>query len=193
MLELRSSTDPSWLDCVFGDFNSFLIDHAACERKAAATGMAFVARFPEHPRLVQPMVEFAREELGHFELVWRLMQERGLTAPRDTKDEYANSLRNEARRLTSVPLLGQLLVAGVIEARSCERLKLVAERLESLGETSLGEVYWDLARAEARHHGLFFRLARELCGEIPAREVALALLGAEEQIIGAMAVTARVH
>ena len=72
MLDLCYQTPPQWLDAVFSDFDSFLVDHAACERKASATGMNFVVRYPDRPELVEPLIEFAREELEHFQIVYEI-------------------------------------------------------------------------------------------------------------------------
>lgn len=193
MLDLRSATHPTWVDVVFSDFDAFLIDHSACERKAAATGMALLARFPQQAALVEPLVSFAQEEMEHFRIVWRIMQSRGLCAPRDTSDPYVAELRRAARGASPSPLLAQLLVAGVIEARSCERLQLVAERLPSSNAPELAETYRELTRAEARHHGLFFRLARELCGEEQARRAADRLLDDEARILVRMPERPAVH
>ncbi len=159
MLDLRTATPASWLDVVFADFDSFLIDHACCERKAFATGMSFVVRYPDRLALLEPMIEFAREELEHFHRVVKALTARGLVLKDDYQDEYVNQLRKGLRGKGADPLVDGLLVAGVIEARSCERLKLVADALPAADP--LKEMYVDLARAEARHHALFFRLARQ--------------------------------
>jgi tRNA-(ms[2]io[6]A)-hydroxylase len=97
MLDLRVSTSPEWLEVVLADFDAFLIDHAACERKASATGMSFVVRYPDRIPLIEPMIEFAREELEHFHRVYKKMSERGLTFQPDYKDEYVTDLRRHVR------------------------------------------------------------------------------------------------
>ncbi len=181
MLDLRVATAPEWLDQVLGDFDAFLVDHAACERKASATGMSFVVRYPDRSELLDPMIEFAREELEHFHRVFRAMAERGLTLAADYKDEYVNSLRRKARRGGEEGLVDGLLVAGIVEARGCERLKMVAEALpESHG---LKAMYLDLARAEARHHALFFRLARIYGPDAEVRARARELLEFEAELV----------
>src|SRR3954471_10090789 len=159
MFDLRFKTPPDWLDAVFADFDAFLLDHAACERKAAATGMSFVVRYPDKTTLIEPLIEFAREELEHFQIMFRIVNERGLILADDYKDAYVNALRSQVRNGGEGMLLDKLLVAGIVEARGCERLFMVAEALR-LKESPLAEPYLELARAEARHHGLFFRLAR---------------------------------
>src|SRR6478609_5618104 len=170
MFDLRFKTPPEWLEVVFADFDAFLLDHAACERKAAATGMSFVVRYPDKNELIEPMIEFAREELEHFRIMYRIVHERGLILADDYKDPYVNALRTQVRNGGLGMLLDTMLVAGIVEARGCERLFMVAEALKERG-APLAEPYLDLARAEARHHGLFFRLARAYFDE---PEVALA-------------------
>lgn len=190
MLNLRVATPPAWLDAVLADFDAFLLDHAACERKAAATGMSFVVRYPDRQPLLEPMIEFAREELEHFHRVYRVIAARGLRLLPDTKDEYVNRLRGKVRSGGDAMLLDRLLVAGVVEARGCERLRLVAQA--SL-PPDLGAMYEDLGRAEARHHALFFRLARELFDEAEVQARADEFLDFEAKLIEQLPFRAAVH
>ncbi len=191
MLDLRTRTSPQWLEVVLGDFDAFLIDHAACERKASATGMAFVARYPDRNEILEPMIEFAREELEHFHRVFRVLQARGLRLGPDYKDEYVKSLRAWGRRGGEDGLLDSLLVAGVVEARGCERLMMVADALDE--HDALKPMYMDLARAESRHHAFFFRLARLLFDEAETRHRADQLLDLEAWLIETMPIHPRVH
>ncbi len=191
MLDLRSPTSERWLHTVLADFDSFLVDHAACERKASATGMAFVSRYPDRTELLLPMIEFAREELEHFHRVYLRMAERGLTFAPDYKDEYVDALRKWGRRGGTEGLVDSLLVAGVVEARGCERLKMVADALPP--DNPLSEMYLDLARAESRHHALFFRLAKHFAPENHVRQRADSLLDLEVEIVARLPVHARVH
>lgn len=192
MLDLRFKTPPEWLDAVFADFDAFLLDHAACERKAAATGMSFVVRYPDKSALIEPMIDFAREELEHFQVMYRIVHARGLILADDYKDQYVNALRSQVRNGGTGMLLDKLLVAGIVEARGCERLFMVADALKEK-ESPLAEAYLDLARAEARHHGLFFRLARSYFDdeEIDAR--ASYLLDYEAALVKRLPHRAAVH
>jgi tRNA-(ms[2]io[6]A)-hydroxylase len=192
MLDLRAATPPAWLDAVFSDFDAFLVDHAACERKASATGMSFVVRYPDRKALIEPMIEFAREELEHFQIVYKLIAERGLVLGDDYKDAYVNGLRSRVRPSRDECLLDRLLVSGVVEARGCERLYLVAEALRQRNEPYAG-VYLELARAESRHHGLFFRLARQLFGEAMTLERGAELLDYEAKLVAELPFRAAVH
>lgn len=190
MFDLRFSTPKAWLDAVFSDFDAFLLDHAACERKASATGMSFVVKYPNKAPLIEPLIEFAREELEHFQIVYRLIAERGLTLADDYKDPYVNALRAQCRGQGEALLLDRLLVAGVVEARGCERLFLVAD---ALSDPRLSEIYLNLARAESRHHGLFFRLARQLFSEAEVSARASELLDFEARLVEGLPHRAAVH
>jgi tRNA-(ms[2]io[6]A)-hydroxylase len=193
MLDLRFATPPEWLDAVFGDFDAFLLDHAACERKAAATGMSFVVRYPDKSALIEPMIEFAREELEHFQIMYRIVHSRGLILADDYKDSYVNALRSQVRNGGEGTLLDKLLVAGIVEARGCERLFMVAEALRQQG-SPLADPYLHLARAEARHHGLFFRLARACFSDDQATEErASFLLDFEAALVKKLPHRAAVH
>jgi tRNA-(ms[2]io[6]A)-hydroxylase len=192
MFDLRIATSPAWLEAVFADFDAFMIDHAACERKASATGMSFVVKYPDRALLMEPLIEFAREELEHFHIMYRLIAERGLTLRDDYKDAYVNGLRTRVRSATDQLLLDRLLVAGIVEARGFERLRMVADALPDARE-NLKRVYMDLARAESRHHALFFRLARMYftAAEVEAR--AGELLDYEAELVSKLPHRAAVH
>ena len=192
MLDLRFKTPPEWLDVVFADFDAFLLDHAACERKAAATGMSFVVRYPEKSALIEPLIEFAREELEHFQIMYRIIHARGLILSDDYKDPYVNGLRSQVRNGGPGMLLDKLLVAGIVEARGCERLFMVAEALNERN-SPLAEAYLELARAEARHHGLFFRLARACFDDPLIDERAATLLDYEAELVRRLPHRAAVH
>jgi tRNA-(ms[2]io[6]A)-hydroxylase len=192
MFDLRFATPRVWLDQVFGDFDAFLLDHAACERKAAATGMSFVVRYPDRRVLIEPLIEFAKEELEHFHIVYRLIEKRNLILADDYKDPYVNGLRSQMRNDTDALLLDRLIVAGIVEARGCERLFMVAEALEGR-DAELHGVYLELARAESRHHGLFFRLARECFDQAEVEDRAHTLLDFEARLVERLPHRAAVH
>ena len=192
MFDLRYATPKHWLDTVFADFDAFLIDHAACERKASATGMSFVVRYPDRKLLIEPMIEFAREELEHFLIVYRLVAERGLTMVDDYKDPYVNSLRKKCRSSSEQLLLDRLITAGIVEARGCERLFMVAEALPTI-DARLSQIYTDLARAESRHHALFFRFARQMFPGPEVEQRAAELLDFEAQLVESLPHRAAVH
>jgi tRNA-(ms[2]io[6]A)-hydroxylase len=192
VLDLRIPTAAGWLDAVFADFGAFLVDHAACEKKAFSNGMSLVSRYPERQALVRELIEFSREELGHFGLMHGILAARGLTLGKDAPDEYAVALRAQVRAHGDAHLCDRLLVSGIIEARSCERLGLLAEALHER-DPELAATYRDLCRAEARHHGLFLRLARQETGADEAERRAAELLEFEAGLVARLPVRAAVH
>jgi tRNA-(ms[2]io[6]A)-hydroxylase len=119
--------------------------------------MAFVVRYPDRRELLEPMIAFAREELEHFHRVYRILESRGLTLGPDEKDPYVTALHQHVRSGRDERLLDRLVMASVVEARGCERFALVAAGLPG-GE--LRDFYEEIVRSEARHQGLFLRLAR---------------------------------
>jgi tRNA 2-(methylsulfanyl)-N6-isopentenyladenosine37 hydroxylase len=191
VFDLRISTPRAWLDQVFGDFDAFLLDHTLCERKASATGLSLVAKYPDRTLIGDDLIEFAREELEHFHIMYRICRARGLVLPEDEKDQYVNQLRALVNgRHDEALFLDRLLIPGVVEARGCERLMLVAD---ALPEGPLKQTYLEVTRAEARHHALFFRLARRYFDEQVVQRRADELLDKEAIIVAALPLRARVH
>jgi tRNA-(ms[2]io[6]A)-hydroxylase len=160
MLELRVATADPWVTVVLDDFDDFLLDHAACERKASANAISLVTHYPDRRELVRLMIELAREELHHFQQVHRLVEDRGLMLARDRKDPYLNALLKRARRGRDDYFLDRLLIGGIAEARGCERFGLIARALEKSGaDSELAAFYANLSESEARHCDLFVDLA----------------------------------
>ena len=126
MIGLACPTRSEWLQVVLEDFDAFLLDHAACERKASATAMHLVSHYRDRKVLVDAMVDLAREELEHFAQVYKWIVERGLMLGADTKDSYVRQMNACARKGSDVYLMDRLLIAGIIEARGCERFGLAA-------------------------------------------------------------------
>ena len=157
VLGLRCATDPQWVQTVLNDLDAFLLDHASNERKASALAMSLVAHYPDRDVLVREMIQVAQEELEHFRRVFEIIDARGLVLAADIRDPYVRALLEQLRKGRDPYFLDRLLVAGVVEARGCERFGLLGEALPP-GE--LKDFYQDIARSEARHHGLFLRLAR---------------------------------
>ena len=187
---IESATTPGWLAVALGDLDRVLVDHAHCERKAAATALSLVASHPEHEILVRRLSALAIEELRHFRAVCERLRERGLALTPDRGNPYARALRALVRDARRERLLDRLLVAGLIEARSCERLRLLGEHLD---DPALAAFYRSLAQAEAGHATLFRELAAALH---PAPEVGerLAALAREEaRIVAALPLEPRIH
>jgi tRNA-(ms[2]io[6]A)-hydroxylase len=190
MFQLQTATPARWLEVVFADFDAFVLDHALCERKASALGMSLVAKYPDRPLILEPLIAFAREELDHFHIMFKVLSARGLRLPPDEPDNYVNGLRKAIRTEPEGLFLDRLLVAGVVEARGCERLQMVAE---ALSDPALKATYLDLTRAEARHHALFFRLAQAYFPPEQVRQRAHELFGIEAGIIAKLPLRAAVH
>ena len=157
MFRLRVESSSAWLETLLGDFDTFLVDHATCERKASATAMSFISHYPDRRELVDEMLQLAREELEHFREVVEILHARNLILGKDEKDLYVSTLRREIRNGRDDYFLDRLLVAGVVEGRGCERFDKIAT---ALGEGELKEFYRRLTRAEAQHTSLFLRLAK---------------------------------
>jgi len=175
MLSLASATDPAWADRAAAGIDLLLLDHAHCEKKAASTAVSLLFRYPEVAGLAGPLSRIAREELEHFEQVLDLCARRGLRFRRIPPSPYAGRLGEAVRTFEPARLLDTLLVAALIEARSCERMALLAERLE---DPELRALYAGLLESEARHHAAYVDLARGTSlfseGEIRDRLAALA-------------------
>ncbi|HFE45783.1 MAG TPA: tRNA-(ms[2]io[6]A)-hydroxylase [Nannocystis exedens] len=169
MLHLASITDPAWTRRALQNIDEILLDHAHCEKKAASTALSLIFRYPERPSLMVPLARLAREELAHFEEVIAIMRRRGQEFRRQLPSPYAASLMKCVRRQEPLRLLDTLLCCAMIEARSCERMQLLAEGLE---EPALARLYSGLLASEARHFNIYVDLARglELVSEEALRE-----------------------
>jgi tRNA-(ms[2]io[6]A)-hydroxylase len=190
LVSLRTPTPREWAEIALKDFDTFLLDHAACERKASAVGMSFVVRYPDRREILDPMIHFAREELEHFHQIYRLAARRGLTLPNDSEDEYVNCLMREVRSGRDERFLDRLLISSVIEARGTERLGLIAE---TIGDPDLRELYARLARAEGHHQNLFVDLAGLYFAPGTIRQRLDFFLDLEDQAIASVPFRSAVH
>lgn len=159
MLGLKLTTDPAWVkNVVEGNIEEILTDHAYCEQKAASHAISLCVAFPERTELVDTMIELAQEELSHFHMVHAFIQNRGFTLGKERKDSYVNQLRKFAKAGSEdTRLLDRLLFAAMIEARSCERFKVL---YENINDKELATFYYDLMASEARHYTTFLKLAK---------------------------------
>jgi tRNA-(ms[2]io[6]A)-hydroxylase len=169
MLSLAAATDPAWASRALGRLDELLVDHAHCEKKAAGTAVRLLFRYPQQAALLAPLSKLAREELAHFEQLLALLAERGLAFARHRPAPYAGRLRERERTREPERLLDTFLCCALIEARSCERFGLLAEAAE---DPELAGFWRRLLDAEARHHGVYLALARQLA---PEAEVAARL------------------
>ena len=187
---LRRASDPRWLPLALSRFDEVLVDHAHCEKKAAANALSMLQAYPEVPQLPITMARLAREESAHLAKVLAIMDARGLTLTRDAGDPYAQGLQTFIRTPREERRLDRLLVAAVIEARSCERLGLLAS---GLTDPPLARFYKELAQSEDGHQSLFFRLAVNAHGEPAARARLDVLLDREAEVITAVGLRAAIH
>lgn len=161
---LRSQTAAGWAPCAADDLNATLADHAHCEKKAAASAIALINDYPSDDALVSALGRLAEEELGHFREVHARLLQRGVALGRDAGDPYARALLARVRQPNDERKLDRLLVCALIEARSCERFRLLGEELSRRGEDELSAWFSRLEASEAGHAGLFVHLARERFG-----------------------------
>ena len=157
MLHLAERTDPEWFDRVSSHLDLVLIDHAHLEKRAASTALAMVFRYTSKLELARELSRVVREEMEHFELMLEVMEQRGIEFGPLDPAPYAKHLVANVRREEPQQLLDKLLVAALIEARSCERFQVLSERLD---DPDLRTLYARLAAEEAHHHTLYTRLAR---------------------------------
>jgi len=187
---LKSTSSEAWLNAALNDFDEFLADHAANERKASSMALSMVAHYPDKPRLLNAMIDLALEELNHFKQVVKVMNKRALVLLPDRKDPYVNSLRNHMRDGSDKYFLDRLLSAAVIEARGAERFALIAERIE---DDDLKSFYSVLAKSEANHHLLFIELAQLYFENNEVTERFEAWAEIEKEVLHSLPIHARLH
>jgi len=160
MLGLKLPTDPRWVNIVEKNIEEILTDHAFCEQKATSTAISLIVSFPEYTELVQEMVALVKEEISHFKMVHDIIIKRGWTLGRDRRDDYVLELvkffPKGGSRTTQ--LVHRLLYAALIEARSCERFRLLSEELQ---DKELATFYRNLMVSEANHYTMFLGFARQ--------------------------------
>lgn len=180
MLSLRSVTSPGWLDRIEPHMDQVLIDHAHCEKKAAGTAMNMIFSYVEHPAVTVPLAGVVKEELEHFQAVLAVLAERGIPMAGQVQSSYGQRLGEWIRRKEPDKAVDRCLVAALIEARSCERFAILRDRLRDPG---LAAFYGGLVESEARHHGLYLRLAEYFAPREPVRERLEILASREAEII----------
>ena len=162
MLRLQLPTDPRWVNIVEKNIEEILTDHAWCEQKAASNAITIITINSEYPDLVTDMLALAKEEIEHFEMVHEIIKKRGLTLGRERKDEYVGELAkymkqsNTGSRVSG--FVERMLFSAMIEARSCERFKVLSENIK---DEELSKFYWDLMESEAAHYTTFITYARK--------------------------------
>lgn len=165
MLGLKLETDPKWANIAEGNLEEILTDHAWCEQKAASNAISITVGFPQYPDLVDEMLSIAKEELSHFEMVHQKIKERGYVLGFERKDNYVNELYKFMRKgyRKEIVLIDRLLFAAMIEARSCERFKILAS---SVKDEDLANFYHELMVSEAGHYTTFLNFARKYGSDV---------------------------
>lgn len=190
MLHLQAPTDARWLEQVDAHLDEVLIDHAHCEKKAAGTALNLIFHYVEDRELCQEMTEIVREELEHFHLVLDLLERRGIKFRRLKPSQYGRKLHDLICKTEPERAVDRLLVAGLIEARSCERFQALANHVE---DAELADFYRSLFQSEARHHTTYTRLARHFASEEVVDRRLAELYQAEAAIIAEGEPLARMH
>lgn len=190
MLNLKTNTSPGWLATVEANLDEVLLDHAHCEKKAAGTAMNLIFAYVEKVEVVKALSEIVVEELEHFRLVIDLVQARGGRFRRLKPSSYGARLGELVRKQEPQKAVDRLLVAGLIEARSCERFALLKDRLS---DRSLAAFYQGLFESEARHHSTYVQLATLFASEQEVYSRLDELSDAEAAIIELGDDVARMH
>ena len=192
MLGLKLPSDPRWVNIAEKNIEEILSDHAFCEQKAASTAISLIVSFPEYTELVQEMIALVEEEMSHFKMVHDLLLERGFTLGRDRKDAYVSRLLQFFPKGGSrtTQLVHRLLYAALIEARSCERFRLLSEHLE---DKKLAKFYRKLMISEANHYSSFLGFARQYGERKEVDTKWEALLEFEAEIMKTLSVNETIH
>ncbi|MEM1228653.1 MAG: tRNA-(ms[2]io[6]A)-hydroxylase [Planctomycetota bacterium] len=192
MLHLKSDSTARWLGQVDDHLDELLIDHAHCERKAASCAMNLMNAYTEDPELCREMARIVNEELEHFFMVTELLASRGIQFRRLQVGPYGRRLNELVRKNEPDRAVDRLLVASLIEARSCERFRLLAEHVRSR-DTELADFYAGLFESEARHHTTYVRLAERFAPRETVRLRLAELSCSESEILQAGSDLPRMH
>lgn len=190
MLHLHSTSPDRWLKQVDENLNTILIDHAHCEQKAASTAMNLMFEYVENDALTSTMTEIVNEELEHFHMVRKILKERQVRFIKLKPGTYGRKLKELCRRQEPHKAIDHLLVAALIEARSCERFVLLRDHLQ---DPTLSEFYGSLYESEARHHATYVRLALDYGNQEDVHRRLEELAAAEAEIIAEGYEQPRVH
>jgi tRNA 2-(methylsulfanyl)-N6-isopentenyladenosine37 hydroxylase len=189
-VRLQVPTSPDWAAAVLANFDAFLLDHAANERKASSAAMTLVAHYPDRAELVERCIALAIEELMHFQAVQARIAARGLVLPPDTRTEYLRRLTRQFRQGSEAYFLDRLLTAAIVEARGCERFGLLAAALPA---GAMKDFYRDIARTEVRHQELYIDLGRLYFDSSAVDERLDTLLEAEARVVAELPIRAALY
>ena len=190
-IDLKVSSKQEWVDAVMQDFDSFLQDHADCERKASGMALSLVAKYPNRTEIIPELIDTSVEELEHFRDVYEIMQKRGLQLNHSIpKDVYIQQLIGLCRDGREERFMDRLLLASLVETRGAERFKLVCE---ALSDEELKQFYHRLWASEARHGEVFVRMALNYFNEEPVYSRLEEMKEQEAEIIDKLEIKAALH
>lgn len=192
MLKLSVATDAAWVEWALSHLDDILLDQAHAEKKAAGMAVNLIFRYPDQEGLLTPLAALAREELCHFEKMLEHLEARGIRFARQTPSPYAGRLQRIVRSYEPARLVDTLLCCAVIEARSCERFRLLAQALGER-EPELAALYQELCTAEARHYGAYLDLARRVVLEDELRGRLAEILEHEARVLAEAPRVPRLH
>lgn len=192
MLGLKLATDPRWVNVVESNIPEILTDHAWCEQKAASNAISLITLNPDKEELVTKLLEIAAEELDHFTQVHNIIKSRGLELGRERKDDYVNQLYKYCRKggTAEESLVDRLLFSAMVEARSCERFKVLSENIQ---DEELAKFYKELMISEAGHYTVFIKFAKQYGQNTKVEERWQEWLEFEGRLIQAYGKTETVH
>ena len=192
MFKLKLPTDPRWVNIVETNIPEILTDHAWCEQKAASNAISLIVRFPEYTDMVKVLCDIAREEMEHFRMVVEKMEQRGWTLGPERKDDYVNLIYQFQRKggTRNQRMVDHLLFAAMIEARSCERFKVLSENIK---DNDLAAFYRDLMISEANHYTTFINFARQYAINDDVEKRWEAYLEFEAEVIAQYGIKETVH
>ncbi len=192
MLHLKLETDPRWATIAEENIEEILTDHAWCEQKAATNAITIITHNPQYEDLVTDLLELAKEELEHFQMVHNIIKARGYKLGREQKDSYVNELykfmNKGGNHLQS--MVDRLLFSAMIEARSCERFKLLSQRIK---DPELSKFYYDLMVSEAGHYTTFITFARKYGKSIDVDQRWKELIEFEGELIKSYGTSESIH
>jgi len=190
-LDVAVKSSKEWLEAVLGDFDTFLQDHADCERKASSTALSLVAKYPDRTEIIPELIETALEELEHFQLVYALMERRGVRLPASMKEDlYVSQLIKSCRHGRDERFMDRLLIGSVFETRGAERFRMIEEGLD---DPELKKFYKMLWTSEAKHGHIYVKMALNYFPEKEVYERLQWWIAKESEIIGSLEIRAALH
>lgn len=192
MLGLKLLTDPRWANIAESNLEEILTDHAWCEQKAASNAISIITNNSEHIELVEELTEIALEEMGHFQMVVEIIKKRGYTLGRERKDDYVGQLMKFSKKDGSrnTAFIDRLLFAAMIEARSCERFRLLSTTIK---DEELAKFYHELMVSEAGHYTTFLNFARKYTIDVDVEKRWAEWLTFEGELIQSYGTNVAIH